>query len=101
MKVQRLLSQDQKVDDPALARVSERHHPFMGSASRQRPIRRAVRVKTVQRLPRPMSEEQIAQLRGSLLHIPAGKTKRERIMPLNEEAAFSGPCRPRALKWAW
>jgi site-specific recombinase XerD len=55
-----------KVDDPALARVSERHRPFMGSASRQRPIRRAVRVKTVQRVPRPMSEEQIAQLRGSL-----------------------------------
>jgi site-specific recombinase XerD len=38
----------QKVDDPALARVSERHRPFMGSASR------------------PMSEEQIAQLLGSL-----------------------------------
>jgi site-specific recombinase XerD len=56
----------QKVDDPALARVSERHRPFMGGASRQRPVRRAVRVKTIQRLPRPMSEEQIAQLRGSL-----------------------------------
>src|SRR6266566_3171583 len=56
----------QKVDDPALARVSARHRPFMGSASRQRPVRRAVRVKTVQRVPRPMSEEQIAQLRGSL-----------------------------------
>ncbi len=56
----------QKVDDPALARVSERHRPFMGGASRQRPVRRAVRVKTIQRVPRPLSEEQIAQLRGSL-----------------------------------
>ncbi len=40
------------VDDPALAWVSERHRPFMGRMSRQRPIRRAVRVKTVQRIPR-------------------------------------------------
>ncbi len=56
----------QKIDDSALARVSERHRPFMGSASRQRPIRRTVRVKTVQRIPRPMSETQIVQLRGSL-----------------------------------
>jgi len=56
----------QKVDDPALARVSERHRPFMGNASRQRPIRRAVRVKTVQRIPRPMSEEQVKQLLESL-----------------------------------
>src|SRR5579884_212682 len=56
----------QKVDDPALARVSERHRPFMGRASRQRPIRRAVRVKTVQRLPRPMDDDQIRQLLASL-----------------------------------
>jgi site-specific recombinase XerD len=34
----------QKRDDLALARVSERHRPFMGRVSRQRPIRRAVRV---------------------------------------------------------
>src|SRR5258707_15547256 len=38
----------------------------MGKASRQRPIRRAVRVKTVQRIPRPMSEEQVKQLLDSL-----------------------------------
>jgi integrase len=49
-------------DDPASARVSERHQPFMGRASRQRPVRRIVRVKTVQRVPRPMSEEQVTQL---------------------------------------
>jgi hypothetical protein len=36
----------EKRPDPALGRVSERHRPFMGRASRQRPVRRAVRVKT-------------------------------------------------------
>lgn len=56
----------QKVHDSATARVSERHRPFMGHASRQQPIRRVVRVKTVQRVPRPMSEEHIQQLLGSL-----------------------------------
>ena len=35
----------QKQEDPALARVSERHRPFMGYASRQRPVRRIVRVR--------------------------------------------------------
>lgn len=55
----------QKVDDPALARVSERHRPFLGKASRQRPIRRAVHVKTVQRVPRPMDDEQLNQLIAS------------------------------------
>jgi integrase len=56
----------QKEDDPNLARVSERHQPFMGRVSRQRPVRRTMRVKTVEHLPRPMSEEQITQLQGSL-----------------------------------
>lgn len=56
----------QKVPDPALARVSERHRPFMGYASRQQPMRRVVHVKTVQRVPRPMDDEQIRQLLESL-----------------------------------
>ncbi len=56
----------QKVDDPVTAHVAERHRPFMGHASQQRPIRRVVRVKTVSRLPRPMSQEQITALLGSL-----------------------------------
>jgi integrase/recombinase XerD len=34
----------------------------MGAASRQRPIRRVVRVKQVQRVPRPLHEAQIASL---------------------------------------
>lgn len=56
----------QKVDDPASARTSGRHQPFMGRASKQRPVRRAVRVKTVQRVPRPMGDEQVQQLLDSL-----------------------------------
>jgi integrase len=56
----------QKREDLALARVSERHRPFMGQASRQHPIRRMVRVKTVERLPRPMSDEHVQQLLSSL-----------------------------------
>ena len=56
----------QKVDDPVAVRVAERHRPFMGHASQQRPIRRVVRVKTVSRVPRPMSDEQIKVLLGSL-----------------------------------
>jgi integrase len=52
--------------DPAQARVPERHVPFMGTASRQRPVRRAVRVKTVMRLPRPLSDDQVSALLASL-----------------------------------
>jgi integrase len=66
----------QKVDDPAFARASERHRPFLGTASRQRPIRRAVHVKTVQRIPRPLDDDQIDQLLESL-HL-----KRDRAMIL-------------------
>src|SRR6266568_5661132 len=56
----------QKVPDPASARVSQRHRPFMGYASRQQPMRRAMHVKTVRRVPRPMDDEQVCQLLGSL-----------------------------------
>lgn len=55
-----------KEDDYATSRVSERHQPFMGHDSRQRPIRRTVRVKTIQYLPRPLSDEEIELLRASL-----------------------------------
>jgi integrase len=66
----------EQIEDPALARVPERHRPFMGRASRQRPMRRAVRVKTVQRVPRPMEDEQLDQLLASLT------LKRDRAMLL-------------------
>src|SRR5258708_26532048 len=60
----------QQIDDPALARVTERHRPFMGRASRQRPIRRSGHVKTVRRGPRPMDDEQIGKLLASLSQNP-------------------------------
>lgn len=56
----------QKVPDPALAHVAARHRPFMGSASQQRPLRRAVHVKMVRRIPRPMDDEHVHQLLESL-----------------------------------
>jgi integrase/recombinase XerD len=46
--------------------VAERHRSFMGASSRQRPVRRVVRVKTIQRLPRPLDDDQVATLLGSL-----------------------------------
>lgn len=52
----------QKRDDPALAKVLDRHRPFVGDASRQRPIRRAVRVRLPIRLPRPLSIEAVEAL---------------------------------------
>jgi integrase len=66
----------EKRPDPALQRVSERHRPFMGGASRQRPVRRAVRVKTVQRVPRPLSEAQVQALLAQL------RSKRDRAIVL-------------------
>ncbi len=66
----------QQVDDPALARVSGRHRPFLGSASKQRPIRRAVHVKTVQHLPRPMEDDHVNKLLESF------QLKRDRAMIL-------------------
>ncbi len=59
----------EKRPDPALARVSERHQPFMGRASRQRPIRRAVHVKTVQRVPRPLDDAQLTALLAELRRV--------------------------------
>lgn len=66
----------QQVDDPALARVSGRHRPFLGPASKQRPIRRAVHVKTVHHLPRPMEDDHVNKLLESL------QLKRDRAMIL-------------------
>ncbi len=56
----------QQTNDPARARVAERHRPALGRASRQQPIRRAVRVRTVQRVPRPLSEEQVTAILDAL-----------------------------------
>ena len=56
----------QKRVDAALARVPERHGPFVGAASRQQPIRRTVRVRLPLRLPRPIGPEDIAVLLASM-----------------------------------
>lgn len=48
--------------DEALRRVPERHEPFVGAASRQRPLRRAVRVRVPRRLPRPLTAEDVDAL---------------------------------------
>jgi integrase/recombinase XerD len=51
-----------KVEDVVSWRVSERHRPFLDGISRHVPATRQLRVKTVYRLPRPMSEQQIEAL---------------------------------------
>ncbi|WP_266497704.1 tyrosine-type recombinase/integrase [Streptomyces sp. NBC_01767] len=56
----------QKRLDPALARVPDRHQPFMGRASRQQPMRRTVTVKQPRRLLRPVGEAVLEQFIGSL-----------------------------------
>jgi site-specific recombinase XerD len=52
--------------DLAGSRVSDRHRPFMDGASHQRPVRRTVRVKTVQAVPRPLDDAQVTGLLGAL-----------------------------------
>ncbi len=56
----------QQRPDPALARVPDRHGPFVGRPSRQQPVRRAVRVRLPMRLPRPMTDEETTALLDSL-----------------------------------
>jgi integrase len=51
-----------RVDDRTAARVSERHRPFLTGIAKRQPLRRALRVKTVRRLPRPMSTDQVSAL---------------------------------------
>ena len=56
----------EKRPDLSYARVTDRHQPFMGRSSRQRPMRRSVRVKTVRRLPRPLNDDQVEALLAAL-----------------------------------
>jgi integrase len=55
-----------KVADQAAARVPGRYRPPLDNASPQRPVRRVLRVKTVEALPRPMTAEVYAALLGQL-----------------------------------
>jgi integrase len=56
----------QKIPDPAAARVSPRYTPFLDLTIRTRPVRRVLRVRTAQRLPRPFPDDQLTALLGSL-----------------------------------
>lgn len=56
----------QKRFDAALARVPERHLPFVGRASRQQPVRRTVRVRLPMRLPRPLTDDDVEALLASM-----------------------------------
>jgi len=49
--------------------VVDRHQPFMGRASRQRPLRRVVAVKQPLRLPRPMATADVEALLSSLTRL--------------------------------
>lgn len=55
-----------KKEDRALAMVPERPRPFLAGISKRRPMRRIIGAKTVLRVPRPLSEEQVDALLGSL-----------------------------------
>ena len=55
--------------DLALARVPARHQSFTGSASRQIPTRRDVRVRVPARLPRPMSDVEVTALLDSMANL--------------------------------
>lgn len=52
--------------DRESAWVSDRHRSFLSDVNRQRPVRRLVRVRTVQCVPRPLSDEQVKRLLESL-----------------------------------
>ncbi|MFE4801768.1 site-specific integrase [Streptomyces sp. NPDC056708] len=77
----------QKRLDPALARVPDRHQPFMGRASRQQPTRRTVTVKQPRRLPRPVDEVVLEKFIGSLKRLRA----RTATASLNADARRPGP----------
>lgn len=52
--------------DSEAARVSDRHRPFMGLASRQQPVRKVLKVRTVQRVPRALDSSQVRRILDSL-----------------------------------
>src|SRR5229473_3611674 len=58
-----------KVEDRSILRVSDRHRPFLDGISRRTLMTRIFRVKTVRRLPRPMSNEQTDALLGTVRNL--------------------------------
>ncbi|MGI5401417.1 tyrosine-type recombinase/integrase [Streptomyces sp. CA-135486] len=63
-----------KVADQAAARVPGRYRPPLDNAGKQRPVRRVLRVKTVEAVPRPMTSETYSALLGVL------RTRRDRAL---------------------
>ncbi len=55
-----------RVADRALVRAADRHRPFLAGISPEPATRRALQVKTVRRLPRPLDVDQVAALLGAL-----------------------------------
>jgi integrase/recombinase XerD len=74
-----------KVADHAAARVPGRFRPPLDNACKQRPVRRVLRVKTVEALPRPMTTEIYSALLDSL------RTRRDRALL---EVMWEGGLRP-------
>jgi integrase/recombinase XerD len=74
-----------RVADQAAARVPGRYRPPLDNASRQQPVRRVLRVKTVEALPRPMTSEVYSALLGEL------RTRRDRALL---EVMWEGGLRP-------
>ena len=62
----RWLNPIEKSADFATERVSDRHRPAMGRASWQRPMRRRLAVRSVIRVPRPLSTQQVKLLLTAL-----------------------------------
>jgi len=62
--------------DPSWRRVTDRHRPFMGAASRQPAQRRTLALRQPIRLPRPLSDEQVTALFAQLV------CRRDRAMML-------------------
>ncbi len=58
-----------KIPDLAAARVAPRYVPFLHLTTRQRPVRRVVRVRTPLRLPRPLNDEQVSALFDSFTRL--------------------------------
>jgi integrase len=56
----------EKIPDPIAPRVTERHRSFLHGIRRQPPLRRRVGVRTAERLPRPLAEDQISALLAAL-----------------------------------
>lgn len=74
-----------KVADQAAARIPGRYRPPLDNASRQQPVRRVLRVKTVEALPRPMASEVYAALLVQM------RTRRDRALL---EVMWEGGLRP-------